>query len=223
MLSDFISLLFPKCCIVSGEPLAKGEEYLSLSTVHKLPRYNVQTTNEKLTHKFSGLVKVEHVWAYYKYNKKSSVQKLLQQIKYKNRPEVGRLTGKWFGESIARLNPKIDIIVPIPLHPSKKRKRGYNQSDYIAEGMAEALQKEWLPDVMERTVNTATQTKKGRRERFENTSNIYRVSKPGKIVGKSVLVVDDVITTGATVGQCAELLIDAGSSGVSVAALAAAE
>lgn len=223
MLTDFISLLFPRVCAVSGKPLAKGEKYISTTYAASLPKYKLHEPNENLNRKFSGLVNVKHVWAFYKFSKKSGVQKLLHQIKYKNLPEVGELTSHWFGQSIYKLKPEIDIVVPIPLHSAKKRKRGYNQADYIAKGIAEELQVEWLADAMLRIVNTDTQTKKGRQERFNNTRDIYRVNKHEAVAGKKILLVDDVITTGATIGQCAQLLLDAGCTEVSIAALAAAE
>jgi len=223
MLSDLISLLFPRVCAISGKPLAKGEKYVSIAYATSLPKYNLSDANENLYRKFSGLVNVKQVWAYYKFNKKSGVQNLLHHIKYKNQPEVGELTSYWFGEAILRLKPEIDLVVPIPLHPAKKRKRGYNQADYIAKGIAEKLQVKWMADAMIRKVNTETQTKKGRKERFSNTRDIYQVNNIHAITGKKILLVDDVITTGATIGQCAQLLLEAGCSEVSVAALAAAE
>jgi ComF family protein len=223
MINDFVSLLFPRCCAISGEPLAKGEQYISLSYAASMPRYDLTIANENLNRKFSGIVKVEHVWAYYKFSKKSGVQKLLHQIKYKNLPEVGELASKWFGQNISRLGVDLDLVLPVPLHPAKKRKRGYNQADYIAKGIATGLQINWSDEVLVRTVNTSTQTKKGRIERFNNTENIYAVSDPNMIIGKKILIVDDVITTGATIGQCAQLLLDAGCKEVNVAALAAAE
>jgi len=223
MLNDFVSLLFPKCCAISGQPLAKGEKYISIAYAQSLPRYEVHDTNENLLKKFSGLVHVKHVWAYYKFTKKSGVQKLLHQIKYNDLPEAGELTSTWFGESLATVKPDIDIVVPIPLHPAKKRKRGYNQADYIAKGIARGMQKEWVAEAMTRNTNTETQTKKGRKERFNNAKSIYEVAEPGLVKGRKILLVDDVITTGATIGSCAQMLLDAGCTEVSVAALAAAE
>jgi len=223
MLGDFLSLLFPQCCLISGKPLARGEQFISLDCAASMAKYNLYEPNENLYRKFSGLVNVDHVWAYYKFNKKSGVQKLMHHIKYKNLPEAGEMAGRWFGESIRAVNPAIDLIIPVPLHPAKKRKRGYNQADYIAKGIAEVLEIEWSPDAMVKSINTSTQTKKGRKERFENAKNIYEVKRPEKVVDKKILVIDDVITTGATIGQCAQLLLESGCVSVSVAALAAAE
>ncbi len=225
MFNDFISLLFPHCCVISQEPLPKGEQYISTTYAASLPKYDLYSSNVNLERKFSGLVNAKHVLAYYKFSKKSGVQKILHQIKYKNLPEVGELTGRWFGHALmnAGFQHKFDLILPVPLHKAKKRKRGYNQSDYIAKGMAEGLQTEWSGDILRRIVNTQTQTKKGREERFNNTENIYAIQNPALIIGKSILIVDDVITTGATVGQCALLLLEAGCKEVSIAALAAGE
>lgn len=225
MFNDFISLLFPNCCRISNMPLARGEEYISIAYANSLPKYDLHFANENLERKFSGLVNAKHVIAYYKFRKKSGVQKILHQIKYNNLPEVGELTGRWFGYALieAGYQDKFDLLLPIPLHKAKKRKRGYNQSDYIAKGMAEALQTKWSGDILQRKVNTMTQTKRGRAERFSNTENIYAIQNPESIVGQKVLIVDDVITTGATISQCAHLLYGAGCKEVNIAALAAAE
>lgn len=223
MLDDFISLLFPRCCAISGKPLARGEQLISFEYAASLPRYDPYSSNDNLYRKFSGLVNLNYVWAYYKFSKKSGVQKLMHQIKYNNMPELGELSGRWFGEAIHEIKSDIDLVIPVPMHPAKRRKRGYNQADYIAKGVAETLQIEWYPDVMIKAKNTSTQTKKGRKERFDNAEDIYRVKDPAKIVGKRALVIDDVITTGATIGQCAKLLLESGCTNVSVAALAAAE
>lgn len=223
MIHDFISLLFPRCCAVSGKPLARGEQFISFESAASLAKYDLYASNDNLYRKFSGLVNVEYVWAYYKFNKKSGVQKLMHQIKYNHLPELGEITGRWFGQAICTTKAEIDLVIPVPLHPAKMRKRGYNQADYIAKGIAEALETTWSPKVMARTVNTSTQTKKSRKERFENARDIYQVKDKGLVKDKHVLVVDDVITTGATIGQCAQLLVDSGCTRVSVAALAAAE
>lgn len=225
MFNDLISLFFPHCCVISNIPLARGEQYISTAYANSLPKYDLHSPNENLERKFSGLVNAKHVIAYYKFSKKSGVQKILHQIKYNNLPEIGELTGRWFGHALleAGYEDKFDLILPIPLHEAKKRKRGYNQSDYIAKGMASALQTDWSAEILERTVNTNTQTKKGRAERFSNTENIYAIRNPEKIIDRKILIVDDVVTTGATITECAILLLNAGCKEVNVAALAAAE
>lgn len=225
MLNDFVSLLFPNCCILSNEPLARGEQYISTACANVLPKYDLHSSNENLEKKFSGLVNVKHVLAYYKFSKKSGVQKILHHIKYKNLPEVGELAGRWFGYAMieAGYQNVFDVLLPIPLHKAKKNKRGYNQSDYIAKGMAEALQTNWSGEILQRIVNTKTQTKKGRAERFSNIENIYAIKDSEWLVGKKILIVDDMITTGATVEQAARLLLNMGCKEVSIAALAAAE
>ncbi|MDF9800573.1 ComF family protein [Catalinimonas alkaloidigena] len=225
MFNDFISLLFPHCCVVSKLPLAKGEQYISTSFANALPKYDLHHTNVNLERKFSGLVDIKYVLVYYKFSKKSGVQKILHHLKYRNLPEIGILTGKWFGHSLraAGYQDKFDLIIPVPLHKSKQRKRGYNQADYIAKGIAEVLEIDWSENILQRKVNTQTQTKKSRAERFSNTENIYAIQNQAFIKEKRILIIDDVITTGATVGQCADLVLKEGGKEVSVAALAAAE
>jgi len=225
MLNDFISLLFPHCCVVSKQPLARGEKWISTSYAASLPKFDLHNKNEKLERKFSGLVQVRHVLAYYKFSRHSGAQKILHQIKYKNTPELGELCGKWFAHSLvaAGYTNTFDIVLPIPLHKAKLRKRGYNQAYHIAKGMAEVLNIACDQKSLYRKVNTTTQTKKGRMERFDNTANIYAITKKAPLKGKRVLVVDDVITTGATMIQCVELLRRSGCTDISVAGLAAVE
>lgn len=224
MISDFVSLLFPHCCVVSGEPLAKGEQLISTGFAAALPRFDLHTPNEKFAQKFSGLVCVEHTLAYYKFRKKSGVQKLLHCLKYKNYPEVGEIAGRWFGEALSRAgyHQHFDLIVPVPLHASKKRKRGYNQSDHIAMGMSVALGVPWSDQVLIRTAERESQTRKGRAERFGNSDNIYQITHSEQVLDKNILLIDDVITTGATIISCA-LLFEGIAKTISVAALASAE
>jgi ComF family protein len=224
MFKDFISLLFPHCCVISGKPLARGEKWIASDFAMGLPRFDLQTSNDKMEQKFSGLVRLEYALAFYKFRKKSGVQKLLHALKYQNYPEVGEMAGRWFGHAMVEAGHQqhFDLIVPVPLHYAKRRKRGYNQCDHIAIGLSEITQIPWQADVLLRTDNRESQTKKSRRERFDNADNIYQLADPALVRGKRVLIIDDVITTGATIISCARLLENKAAA-VSAAALASAE
>lgn len=225
MINDFVSLLFPRCCIVSNAPLARGEQYLSTAAAQALPRFDLRQPPESLLQKLYSFAPVKHALAYYKFARHSRVQRLLHQLKYRNCPEVGELAGMWFAHALldAGYDAAFDLIVPVPLHRAKQRQRGYNQCDYIAKGLAQVLDVPWSPDVLTKPRSTTSQTRKGRWERSENVSGIFALPKPEAIADRRILLVDDVVTTGATLGVAAKVLLDGGCRGVSVAALAAAE
>ena len=225
MVNDFVSLLFPRCCLISGAPLARGEQHVSMSAIRKLPRFDLCQTSDALMQRMFTFAPVKHTLAFYKFNKQSGVQRLLHQLKYKNCPEVGVLAGNWFGHALidAGYTDQFDKIIPIPLHRARQRQRGYNQSDCIARGLSEALCIPWSRDTIHRIKQTATQTRKGRWERSRDTANIFSLLSTNTLVGQRILLVDDVLTTGATLGAGVRVLLEGGCSEVSVAALAAPE
>ena len=225
MINDFVSLLFPRCCIVSNAPLARGEQHLSIAAARALPRFDLRQPHESLVQKVYTFAPVKQAFAYYKFARHSRVQRLLHHLKYKNCPEVGELVGMWFAHALrdAGCDQDFDSIVPVPLHRTKLRQRGYNQCDYIAKGLAQVLDIPWSPDVLTKPRATTSQTRKSRWERAENASGIFAVAQPEAIADRRILLVDDVVTTGATLGAAAKILVDSGCREVSVAALAAAE
>ena len=222
MINDFVSLLFPRCCVISNAPLARGEQYVATAAAQSLPRFDLRHPSEALARRMYTFAPVKHTLAYYKFAKHGGVQRLLHQLKYKNCPEVGELASMWFAHALveAGCGGAFDLIVPIPLHRTKRRQRGYNQCDYIARGLAVVLDIPWNPDVLTKPHPTSSQTRKSRWERSENVSGIFVLPKPELVAGLRVLVVDDVVTTGATLGAGARTLLEGGCSEVSVAALA---
>ena len=223
VINDFVSLLFPRCCLVSGEPLARGEQYIATAAAQKLPRFNLGQPNERLQQRIFTFAPVKHAYAYYKFAKHNRVQQILHHIKYKNCPEIGELTGMWFAHAMqdAGFGSDFDAIVPVPLHRARQRQRGYNQCDYLAKGIAQVLDIPWFPDVLIKQKATSSQTRKSRWERSENVREVFVVKQPELMANQRVLLVDDVVTTGATLGTAARALLDGGCREVSVAALAA--
>ncbi len=222
MLRDFISLLFPSSCIITQQPLAKGEKYISTHCAHQLPKFDLKATHEELHKKFYGIVTIKHAFAYYKFSKHNNVQKLLHQLKYNNCPEVGELAAQWYAYELAEAGyaKSFDLILPVPLHKTKQRKRGYNQCDSIAKGMSAVLEIPWHDKVLIKKKHTDSQTRKTRMQRFANAEEVYAIHHEPLIKGKRILLVDDVITTGATLSVCAHLLLQHGCQEVSIAALA---
>jgi len=152
---------------------------------------------------------IAHASAYLHYTTESAYHQLLLRFKYKGEIAIGRELGKWFGAELLQspLYQKIDTIVPVPLHPKKERKRGYNQSRIFAAGIAETTGWALETEVLKRIRHTATQTKLNRAERQQNVAGAFALTQPERLAGKQVLLVDDVLTTGATLHTCAAELL----------------
>lgn len=231
-LADFLSLIFPNYCLGCEEPLAKGEEQLCTKCRYALPQtdYHLQPDNA-LAQRFWGKIPIEYALAYLKFSKGGRVQKILHELKYDNNQTIGEMMGKWYGQvlvdaALAQLDGKkaqvFDIILPIPLHKAKLRNRGYNQSDCFAKGLSAITQIPWNAQALRRNKATKTQTKKGRLDRWKNVDNIFEVIKPNLVKGKHILLVDDVVTTGATLEACAHSLLKAKAAKISIATIAVA-
>lgn len=220
-----VDLFYPRLCAGCGDVLYGGERCVCLKCLSSLPRTNYHKKEENETEKrFFGKVRVEHASSFLFFEKKSVVQKLLHGLKYNGKKELGRELGAYFGADLID-SPigKVDAIVPIPLHPKRKAWRGYNQSEWIAMGLSDTMGKPILADAVRRVVETQTQTKKGVIERWENVKDIFEVTDAQSIRNKHLLVVDDVITTGATVEACVAKLTEVEGVKVSVVSLALAQ
>lgn len=223
MIRDFISLLYPRTCELCGRGLAYKEKVICVRCNFMLPRFTDQADIQSIVPNLIGGQAYIGVYAYLKYYKKGISQKLMQQIKYGNKPELAELMGFWLGETILNMDPGIDLIIPVPLHRKKLRKRGYNQSDYLACGISKATGISNSSKILIRTRNNPSQTNKSREERIDNVEDIFRVKDPGAIDSKIILLVDDVITTGATINACSTAILRAGAQYTGVAALALAK
>lgn len=213
MLNAFLDLVFPRYCFACTNSLEVGEELLCTNCHFELPRTNTHLhKDQKLAQKFYGKVKIEEVLAYLYFVKGGKVQRLLHQLKYKGHQEIGEMMGRMYGSELKEIgiDQKIDLIVPVPLHPKKQNVRGYNQADCFAKGLSEQLGVEWKPDVLKKGKPTESQTKQeGRYERFKNINDVFYVHKPSEITDKRIALVDDIVTTGSTLEACAaELLIE---------------
>jgi len=225
MFSDFVDLIFPQYCLACLGYLEKGEVHLCTTCHYSLPKTDAQGLQSSiLAQKFWGKVDIIHALAYLKFTKEGRVQRLLHQLKYSGHQEIGELLGRWYGYDLKEsgYTKEFDLIVPVPLHKSKLKKRGYNQSDCVAKGLSEGLGVPWSADILVRAVATETQTKKKRLERWANVDNIFVINDTETVQQKHILLVDDVITTGATLEACAHQLYESGSKAVSIAAIAMA-
>ncbi len=226
MIRDFISLIFPEVCASCRSPTVKGEQLLCTKCLLDLPKTNDHLFSPGvLVDKFATIEKLRFVYAYLKFSKKGVAQRLLHQLKYEGQQEIGLNLGRWFGSEIQSNENKLyaDIILPVPLHISRFRTRGYNQSDLFAKGLSEPLQIEWSNDIIKRLKKTETQTKKGKVDRWKNVSDIFRIIDPNAIHDKRIILVDDVITTGATLNACLEVLVGSNVRSVGVLTIARAD
>lgn len=226
VLDDFISLFYPRYCLGCMGPLVKGEDILCTDCLIDLPKTNYHFRHENpIRNKLLGRLPIRHGWAFLKFRKSGIVQHLLHQLKYNNRPEVGLRLGQAYGLELANLGlqKELDLIIPVPLHASRQRQRGYNQSAQFAQGLSEATKIPWDESISVRTQSATTQTRKSRTERWENVKDVFSIQDRSKIENKKILLVDDVITTGATLEACGQHLISAGCDSLSVACIAEAQ
>jgi len=197
----FLELFFPRICVVCGEKLISQEEFLCLNCQFRMPKthFHMQADNimEQL---FYGRAKIERATAFFEFQKGSDYQKILHQLKYRGMPLLGNHVGRLFGFDLlgSGFIQPIDLICPVPLHPQKEKKRGYNQSLQIAMGLSDALKVPVDHSSLQRVINTKTQTRKNRFERWQNVDGIFELVMPQNIEGKHILLVDDVVTTGST-------------------------
>jgi len=209
MINDFFNLIFPRLCCACNNALFKKERVLCANCVVSLPKTNFHSDKENPVNKvFWGRVDVEMATSFYLFSKKSRVQNLLHNLKYKGVKEVGFVVGRLMGLDLkhAEYFSQVDFIVPVPLHKNKLKKRGYNQSEWIAKGLSAAMKIPMNTACLCRKEDSQTQTKKSRYKRWENVGEIFGVSGM-ELDGKRILLVDDVVTTGATLEGCAQVLL----------------
>ena len=226
MWQEFVSLFFPRVCISCDRALNGVEEHICLPCRLGLPLTNYhRITDNPIAQKLSYTANVRHAFAFLKYYRKGIAQKILQELKYHGNSDIGILLGEWFGEELVNSGMKsdFDVIIPIPLHRLKQRRRGYNQSEMIAQGLANRLDAQMRVDILSRKVYTETQTKKGKSERWTSTAEIFSVDQSVNLSEKNILVLDDVITTGATVESAVISLQQLDPKSISVCALASGQ
>ncbi|MDR2621210.1 MAG: ComF family protein [Dysgonamonadaceae bacterium] len=225
LLQNFVSLFYPKLCVICGTPLVADENYFCLECFLKLPKTNYHLNpDNQVADRFAGKIPLVKGASYLYYNKGGTGQKLIAEIKYKDNRNLGEWMGAFWAKEWLSSDffSDIDYLVPVPLHPSKKRKRGFNQAEAIALGIARVT---GIPvdteNVFRKKANT-TQTKKGLFERWENTKDIFEVKSLDFFKNKHILIIDDVLTTGSTLESVAQSILKTKGVKISLLSLAIA-
>lgn len=223
---DVLHLFFPNTCYACGESLIEQEEVVCTSCYFKLPKTGFHLHHENMISQiFWGRANIHSATSFLFFNKGGGVQRLMHALKYKGHKEVGVFMGRLFGESLkeSAFFNTADMIVPVPLHPKKQYKRGFNQSEVIAKGLQASFEIPVSINNLVRQSHTSSQTKKARYTRWENVKGVFVVTDTDEFKGKHLIVVDDVLTTGATMEACIAPLLEISDTKVSVATLAYAQ
>ncbi|WP_240040738.1 ComF family protein [Pseudocnuella soli] len=220
-----LHLIFPHCCTGCGNDMLQANQVLCTTCADALPRTHFEHhANNPIEKIFWGRLPITYASAQYFFTKDSVMQNLMHALKYRGNKEVGLWLGKTIGAQLFSTNRfmQVDALVPLPLYPEKEHQRGYNQARVLCDGMAQAMQKPVLHQAVIRTHHTESQTKKTRVERWQNMEGRFLVADPGALQGKHLLLVDDVVTTGATLEACGRCLLDVPDVRLSIATLCCA-
>lgn len=223
-LQQFLGLIYPNLCFGCDELLDDGEHLICTHCRMELPIIANPVALEKLNEKLAD-INPAFVSSFLYFEKGNITQKLLHMFKYEGYETIGRHLGLWYGETLKNSGKigDIDVVTPVPLHLKKRIKRGFNQSEILAQGIASAVGLPCRPRMVKRVSTTESQTRKSRFSRMMNVKQIFRVNDPRGLRNAHVLLVDDVVTTGSTLAACAGVLKASGARAVSVAALATAK
>lgn len=216
-------LYFPKNCPACGRPLRLFGANICGRCSQNLPETHFfEAPGNPIEKIFYGRLPISAGAAAWYFHKNSALQALLFQLKYKSNEDVGLFIGKQMGALLAASErfDTIDALIPVPLHPQALSKRGFNQAALICEGIGQVWHKPVFTGAITRTKHTNTQTKQNRAVRWENMENAFSIKDPTSIAGKHLLLIDDVITTGATIEACGKTLLSIKDVKVSVAAAA---
>ncbi len=226
LLSNLSQLFFPKTCLACKNILTDDEQSICHHCLSELPyTHFLIGTNNLMYQKLSPYINIEGAYSLVYFRKRGNIQEILHQLKYKNHQEIGELFGKIMAERINENKeyPQFDFIIPIPLHPKKYKKRGYNQLTFLCKTLADKLNCSCEENLLIKVKHNKSQTHKNMQERKENVQGIFQLKQPEKFSGKHFLLIDDVMTTGATLESAAKELLKINEAKLSIATLAMVE
>jgi ComF family protein len=222
-IKDIIAIFYPEVCLCCYEPLTKNEKLICVFCRHELPFTNFSNEPNNLVEKtFYGRIPIEKATSLFYFFKKGTIQQLIHNLKYKNQQQVGELLGIWLGEEMLKSErfKTIDCIIPVPLHKNKLKKRGYNQVTTFGKSLSKKLNIPYYETILTRISSTKTQTKRKRFDRWKNVQELFFVENPLILQNKHILLIDDIITTGATLEACYLALNTTKNIKISIACMA---
>ena len=225
LIRHLLELFYPRLCMACATNLPPQARSLCLHCQLQLPQTDYHLSQENpFTQRFWGRVPLHTGAALYHFDKGGKVQRLIHQLKYKGQQQIGSELGQLYGEMLSDMPHyrDIEVVIPVPLHPRKQHERGYNQSESFARGLATAMQTSCEPDALLRRTYAASQTAKTRQNRMENVLQAFSL-REGRLAGcRSVLLVDDVLTTGATLEACSNAIMEQQQPSISMVTIAMA-
>ncbi len=223
-LDAFITILYPRICPGCSNTLMQNERIVCANCKSELPLTRIGDSKDNAVEKiFWGRINIEHASSMYNFVKNGRIQHIIHAVKYKGNEELGLELGRWMGHYYGNTSfIDVDLITPVPLHPKKEFQRGYNQSQLLAQGIGEIWKKPVYSNLLKRTSYSESQTKKGRYNRWENVTNLFEVNSTYDIENKHILLIDDVLTTGATLEACAQVFLENKTVKLSILTLAKA-
>ena len=224
MFTSFLHLIYPRLCLACAEPLLLVEKKICTSCVLRLPRPGLFLNQPNwLSIKFTGLIDFQEVHAFFIFSEGGFVQRLMHEVKYKGQKDLGIFLGEWCGSELTKFpdTKDYDLIIPIPLHKKRLIERGYNQASCIAKGIAQYVKTECNDHILVKSTHSNSLIQQNRQDRFALLESVFKVQNAHLILNKHVLIVDDTLTTGATLLAAGEKLLEAGAGKISFLALAA--
>lgn len=226
IINDVNTLLFPLVCFGCNAQLTRGEKLLCTVCRHQLPLTDYNFNDENPVDRiFYGRINIKKANSFLFFNNRGAVKNIIHYLKYKNQEQIGAFLGDWFGQIVKENNylKDIDYVIPVPLHRKKLKKRGYNQTANFAKRVAFHIGANYLDNILVKTANTKTQTKRNRLSRWYDNRSLYQVTDKGLLKNKKILLLDDVITTGATMEICAMPLYNIEGTEIYIASMAVVE
>ena len=211
LIQYFFDLFFPHTCAACGSSNLAGKDGICAFCLANLPKTGfLAKAGNRVEEIFWGRLAIEHAAACCFFAKKTPVQRVLHELKYRHRADSGVQLGEWMGHELAKTDwfAEIDLIIPMPLHPKRKAVRGYNQAELLCSGISKTTGKLHFPKALVRNTATRSQTKQNRHERWDNMQGVFAIADPELLKSKHILLVDDVVTTGATLEAMGQKLLE---------------
>jgi len=220
---DIAHLFFPKLCIGCEKHLSYNNYLLCIDCLHDLPyAYYTNQKSNPIDQIFFGKINIKAATSLFLFEKKSVSQAIIHELKYKNNEKIGSFLGNLLTLEVSKKNEflAIDYIIPVPLHPKKQKKRGYNQLSKLGQTLSKNLGVTFIENLLIKISSSETQTKKNKLDRWENAQELFLLTDVKKLENKNILLIDDVITTGATIEACAKELSKTKNITISIATIA---